>query len=129
MLELRDHMMKTLKLPTNNPPNSVNINWYKNGSAGIGAHSDDEVLFQGLYRPIKIVSFSLGAVRRFEVYHYDNTTPEGMVAGFDMPNASYITMEGNFQRDYKHKIPVYETEMPPRLNITWRWVVKHNPEC
>eukprot|EP00494_Astrolonche_serrata_P008233 UN08270 len=70
MKELRQHMLTTLNLPLDNPPNAVNINWYKNNQGHIGAHSDDEELF-GVDFPVLIVSFSLGVERPFEIWNFD----------------------------------------------------------
>jgi len=124
--ELRDHMMVQLNIAEDNPPNSVNMNWYKNGKAGIGAHSDDEDLFLSLYKPAKIISFTLGAERPFEIWKYDLSEKKKEVV---LPNGSYMTMESMFQRNYKHAIPCVEEEFPPRLNITWRYVRMHTSGC
>merc|ERR1719464_2302782 len=133
MLELRDHMMQTLNLPPDNPPNSVNMNWYKSGEAGIGAHSDDESLFQAYEQPAKIISFSCGAEREFEIYEWNNKSDEAaeepLAAKLVLPSLSYMTMEGMFQRNYKHKVPLGPKTLPARLNMTWRWIVKHEPNC
>merc|ERR1711879_674184 len=121
MIELRTHMLETLNLPLDNPPNSCNINWYKDGSAGIGTHSDDEDLFGGLDHPIKIISVSFGAERKFQIYKYEDPSRHGLVTELVLPNNSYMTMEGMFQKHYKHRIPIYpDSDLPPRLNITWR---------
>jgi len=48
------------------PPNSCNWNLYKNGNANIGAHADDEILFDGLNREIKIIGQSFGEEREFQ---------------------------------------------------------------
>lgn len=44
-----------------NPPNSVNLNFYPPGG-GVGFHSDDEPLFDGLRREAAIISLSLAEV-------------------------------------------------------------------
>jgi len=126
MLELRDHMMVQLNLPPDNPPNSCNMNWYKNGKAGIGAHSDDEELFLSFYKPAKIISFTLGAERVFEIWSYDLKEKQKDVV---LANGSYMTMESMFQRNYKHAIPTVDEELPPRLNITWRYIKMHTSKC
>ena len=68
LLDLRDAMCEQLDIDTGNPPNSCNINWYYNGFAGIGKHADDEELFEGKTKSIKIISVSIGAEREFEIY-------------------------------------------------------------
>lgn len=119
-------MMWTLSIPPDNPPNSVNMNWYKNGRAGISAHSDDEELFLGLYKPSKIVSFSLGAERLFEIWSFDLRKKLKRVV---LPNASYMTMEKMFQRHYKHGVPHVAGVHSPRLNMTWRYIKMHTANC
>jgi len=126
MKELRDHMMLKLTIPPDNPPNSVNMNWYKNGKAGISAHSDNEELFLGLYKPAKIVSFTLGAERVFEIWSYNFRKK---IKELVLPNGSYMTMETMFQRHYRHSIPLVEKELPPRLNMTWRYIKMHTASC
>ena len=50
--------------PTHSP-DSCNVNLYENGAQSVGWRSDDEALFQGVQRDIRIVSLSLGQSRRF----------------------------------------------------------------
>lgn len=118
---LRDHMMEELNLPRDRPPNSCNVNWYSDGSAGLGAHADDEFLFEGVLYPIKIIGLSLGAERPFQILNKDATEILGEIV---LPNFSYVTMEGMTQKNLKHRIPKVKQSCGPRLNITWRWIVR-----
>merc|ERR1712113_677219 len=40
---------------------------------------------------------------------------------------SLMTMEGMVQKHYQHRVPREEYIKGPRINLTWRWVVKHRP--
>merc|ERR1712228_1081018 len=68
-----------------------------------------------------------------------------------LQNMSYVTMEGMFQKEFKHKVPRYIgdainmemidrnfedqqiraliQDIGPRINITWRYITKHNDNC
>eukprot|EP00435_Cladocopium_sp_Y103_P012829 s1579_g3.t1 len=39
-----------------------------------------------------------------------------------------MTMEGMMQKHFQHRIPK-EGCVEPRINLTWRWIRKHYPEC
>lgn len=118
--------------------NSVNLNYYPRGG-GVGAHADDEFLFDGLNRETRIVSLSLcgksaggGGTRKFEVKRKDknhsNEKKEILLKHGDL-----MTMEGLFQKYYLHSVwpgdskshlenPLCQGE---RVNLTWRTVVRH----
>ena len=51
MITLRNHMMKTMHLPMDHPPDGCNINLYENGYASLGAHSDNERIFDAYNTP------------------------------------------------------------------------------
>ena len=38
-------------------------------------------------------------------------------------------MDGLTQRFYQHRIPCMHTCKEPRINITWRYIVKHSSSC
>merc|ERR1712039_78078 len=48
-------------------PNSCNVNLYEDGTQSVGWHADDEDLFQGLSKDIRILSVSLGQRRKFDL--------------------------------------------------------------
>ena len=104
--------------------NSINLNYYPTGG-GVGYHADDEFLFDGLNRSIRIVSLSLCArnhdfgghdgERLFQVkrkrgnvetagngdvrYEEENTIFE-----ITLRHGDIITMEGMFQKFYLHSV-------------------------
>jgi len=133
------------------PPNSVNLNFYPPGG-GVGWHSDDEPLFDGLKRETAIISLSLcerGGVdglgnRWFEV-RLKRPFARGASRGaeemraVELRHGDLMTMEGLFQLYYLHSAwPGDRTDLleapgrsayGERINMTWRWVVQHGSGC
>ena len=121
------------------PPNSCNINLYRNGNDCAGWHCDDEALFETESGKITIISFSLGASRTFEIreiyeyddyddYSYDYQYDEGkyQAQGITLDNGDVCTMDGFFQHYYQHRVPSdLECDLP-RINLTWRWIMQHS---
>jgi len=110
-------------------PNSCNVNLYENGSQSVGWHADDEALFQGLHRDIRILSLSLGQRRKFDLKKNwpedDERTMERLLLG----NGCLCTMEGMIQKHYQHRVPKESEDLGPRINLTWRWILKHSKMC
>jgi alkylated DNA repair dioxygenase AlkB len=95
--------------------NGILINEYKNGTKYIGAHSDDE---SGLDKTNNIVAcISFGATRKFRIHRV-----EGGNAILDEPTTpgKLIVMEGDFQKHFKHSIPVEKRCNEPRISLTFR---------
>ena len=44
----------------------------------------------------------------------------------NLNNGDICTMEGNFQNFYQHRVPLDSECYLPRINLTWRWIVKHD---
>lgn len=109
-------------------PNSCNLNLYEDGGMSVGWHSDDESLFQGKLVDIRILSLSLGARRKFELRANWPDEPEHpksvMLSDGDM-----MTMEGMTQKHFQHRVPKEGYVDGPRINLTWRWTVRHTPRC
>lgn len=114
-------------------PNSCNINLYRDGHDSVGWHTDDEELFEGAYNDACILSLSLGATRSFQIKRQPGAG-SAPGAGKKGPALSTITvahgdlctMEGRFQRYYLHSVPKEPHVKEPRINLTWRWITKHN---
>eukprot|EP00927_Polykrikos_kofoidii_P077090 TRINITY_DN74077_c0_g1_i1.p1 TRINITY_DN74077_c0_g1~~TRINITY_DN74077_c0_g1_i1.p1 ORF type:complete len:713 (+),score=96.65 TRINITY_DN74077_c0_g1_i1:109-2247(+) len=110
-------------------PDSCNLNLYEDGGKSVGWHADDEALFQGKFRDVTIISLSLGVTRTFELR--PNWPEEGEIHLRDMKlgNGDLMTMEGMLQKHYQHRVPWEDNIEGPRINLTWRWVLKHAPHC
>eukprot|EP00930_Biecheleria_cincta_P054347 TRINITY_DN4038_c0_g1_i1.p1 TRINITY_DN4038_c0_g1~~TRINITY_DN4038_c0_g1_i1.p1 ORF type:complete len:1041 (-),score=191.24 TRINITY_DN4038_c0_g1_i1:453-3575(-) len=110
-------------------PNSCNMNLYEDGGSAVGWHSDDEMLFQGKYMDICIISLSFGVTRTFELRYNWPEEGEKEMHSFKLGSGDLMTMEGMTQKHMQHRVPRDENIDGPRINLTWRWVVKHTPRC
>lgn len=109
-------------------PNSCNLNLYEDGAMSVGWHSDDERLFQGTFQDACIISLSLGAKRKFELRA--NIPAKGdQILQMSLADGDLCTMEGMTQKHYQHRVPKESDVKGPRINLTWRWLVKHTPLC
>jgi len=110
-------------------PTSCNLNLYANGGMCVGWHADDEALFQGKFQDTCIISLSLGARRKFELRPNWPGEGEIPVQQLILNDGDLCTMEGMCQKHYQHRVPKERYVQGPRINLTWRWIVKHMPGC
>lgn len=110
-------------------PNSCNLNLYDDGGMSVGWHSDDEKLFQGKCNDIQILSLSLGVKRKFELRANWPEEGEKPLRPLMLGDGDLCTMEGLTQKHYQHRVPKEANVQGPRINLTWRWVVMHTPQC
>lgn len=109
-------------------PNSCNLNLYDTGGSSVAWHADDEALFNGKVQDVRILSLSLGARRYFELRA--NTQNESRAAEeMQLGDGDLCTMEGMAQKHYQHRVPPDRSVEEPRINLTWRWIVKHRHSC
>ena len=108
-------------------PNSCNINLYEDGKDCVQWHSDDEALFNGIREECTIISLSLGASRTFEIQRWDGQN--GTIIGTTALNdGDLLTMEGMFQKYMRHRLIKDRRVHDSRINLTWRWIKKHDKE-
>ncbi|HET6430796.1 alpha-ketoglutarate-dependent dioxygenase AlkB family protein [Dyella sp.] len=102
--------------------NSVLANLYRDGSDAMGWHSDDEPELG--VAPV-IASVSLGAQRRF-VLRPRQRDERGMRARstLPLPHGSLLRMAGATQQLYQHALPRTTRVTQPRLNLTFRRIVR-----
>ncbi len=99
--------------------NSVLLNLYRDGQDSMGFHADDEPELGA--RPV-IASLSLGAERILHFRHrQDRTLPTHKLA---LPDGSLLVMRGNTQANWKHAIPKTRRPVGPRLNLTFRTILR-----
>jgi hypothetical protein len=110
-------------------PNSCNLNLYEDGGMSVGWHSDDEALFQGKFNDIRIISFSLGVQRKFEIRANWPEENERPIRTLKLGDGDLCTMEGMLQKHFQHRVPKEGNVEGQRINLTWRWVMKHTPQC
>jgi len=107
-------------IPPDKYPNSCNVNVYDGPEGEVGWHSDDEVYFQSLSDDTRIISFSLGATRDF-AWRLQGT--DKTLGSMPLGDGDIMTMEGLFQKHYKHSVPKSNVPCGKRLNFTFRWIV------
>lgn len=97
--------------------NSVLLNLYRDGQDGMGWHSDDEA---ALGPEPEIVSLSLGAARRF---HFKHRMNDARVA-LELGHGSCLIMKGRCQACWRHQLPKTKRKIGPRINLTFRTILK-----
>jgi len=101
--------------------NSALINCYRDGSDGMGWHSDDE---KELGNEPCIASLSLGSRRRFLLRHKERRDLETLE--FQLGHGDVLIMRGPTQHHWKHQVPKTKHRVGERINITFRHI--HNQE-
>ena len=94
----------------------------------VGAHADNEDLFQGAHQEITIISLSLGGTRDFTIY----SSTRQVLGTIALRNGDMIAMERWTQAQLKHgiaRLPPDSSEDPKRINFTWRWIAQHKLDC
>lgn len=130
MIDMMKVLMPLAGLPEMNTwPDCCNVNLYEDGGMSVGWHSDDEALFQGKFNDIRIISFSLGAKRKFEMRTNWPEKGEKPVRTLWLGDGDLCTMEGMMQKHYQHRVPKEGYVEGQRINMTWRWIKKHSPKC
>ncbi|HEU0136553.1 MAG TPA: alpha-ketoglutarate-dependent dioxygenase AlkB [Flavobacterium sp.] len=113
LLEIRNAVEAETKITFN----SVLLNLYRNGSDGVGWHSDRTDNF-GQNQIIASVSF--GQTRPFRLRHkFDKVQP---VVEIPLHHGSLLLMAGTTQSFWEHHIPKSAKDMLPRINLTFRQV-------
>lgn len=130
MSKLLHKLMPTCGFPSEAAwPDSCNLNLYMDGAMSVGWHSDDESLFQGKFRDIVIISLSLGVSRQFQLRLNWPEESDRILNQIKLGEGDLMTMEGMTQKHFQHRVPKEENIDGPRINLTWRWVHKHSPQC
>ena len=93
--------------------NSCLLNFYQDGSEGMGWHSDDE---SSLGRNPVIASVSFGSERVFKFKH--RATKE--VVAVALGHGSLLMMKGATQHHWVHALPKSTRISSPRINLTFR---------
>lgn len=94
--------------------NGILVNYYANGNESIGDHSDDE---SGLHNGM-VVALSLGAERKFRIR--DKNTKK-IVKDVKTTHSTYLVMNGDFQKEFTHGIPVEKKITEGRYSFTFRY--------
>jgi len=78
---------------------------------------------------MRVISLSLGATRSFSIKVNSPNEGELDVPDIKLSDGDICSMEGFFQKQYRHAVYKQSGKGGHRINLTWRWVVKHNAEC
>ncbi len=98
--------------------NSCLLNLYHNGSEGMAWHSDDE---KELKKNGTIASVSIGTVRKFMFKHKETKETASIV----LASGSLLLMKGECQTHWLHRLPPTKKVSEPRINLTFRTIVKY----
>lgn len=99
--------------------NGILVNLYNDGTKNIGAHSDSEV---GLDKKKGTVAgISYGAERTFRIRCKESGK---IVVDVSTRSGALLVMDGNFQKEFKHEIPIEKHITEPRISLTFRHHVK-----
>ena len=102
---------------TNETYNSCLLNLYHNGNESMAWHSDGE---KDLKKEGAIASFSFGAERKFAFKHKQTKTKVAIV----LQHGSLLVMKGSTQEHWLHRLPPTTLINTPRINLTFRTIVK-----
>jgi alkylated DNA repair dioxygenase AlkB len=97
--------------------NSCLLNLYHNGSEGMAYHSDGE---SDLKKNGSIASMSFGAERKFSFKH----KLSGERIDLMLHHGSLLVMKDETQTHWQHRLPPTKTVNSPRINLTFRTVVR-----
>lgn len=98
--------------------NSALCNLYRNGKDSVAWHSDDEPELGA--QPV-IASVSFGATRSFHLKHKTQTKLRHKMS---LTSGSLLVMKGATQSHWLHQVPKEPKITEPRVNITFRKIIK-----
>lgn len=97
--------------------NSCLLNLYHNGDEGMAWHSDDEKM---LGKDTAIASLSFGAERKFAFKHRQSKHTLALI----LQHGSLLVMKGATQSNWMHRLPPTKKISAPRVNLTFRTMVR-----
>lgn len=97
--------------------NSCLLNLYHSGDEGMAWHSDGE---KDLKKHGAIASMSFGADRKFAFKHKETKETVSQV----LEKGSLLIMKGTTQENWLHRLPPTQKVKSPRINLTFRTIVK-----
>ena len=93
--------------------NACLLNYYHNGSEGMGWHSDNE---KSIRPNSSIASVSLGVSRKFQFKH----KTQGLKLDLILDSGSLLDMRGETQEFWLHALPKSKKVVGTRINLTFR---------
>lgn len=101
--------------------NAVLLNLYRSGLDTVGWHADDE---PDLGPAPVIASLSLGATRHFAI----RPRPAGEARRIRLLSGTLLVMEAPFQQAWEHAVPEEPDITAPRLNLTFRKIIRNGAQ-
>jgi alkylated DNA repair dioxygenase AlkB len=101
--------------------NSCLLNYYRDGKDHLSWHSDNEALYGP--QPT-IASVSLGASRDFILRSIADSSVK---IKLQLSQGDVLVMSGTMQQHWLHSVPKRKALSEPRVNLTFRSIVKPNP--
>lgn len=96
----------------------VLCNYYRNGQDSMGWHRDNE---QVLGQNPSIASMTFGASRKFQLRHY---TQKSIKRDVVLSHGSLLIMQGESQHFWEHQLPKSSKILGPRINLTFRKLIR-----
>jgi alkylated DNA repair dioxygenase AlkB len=112
LLDLKTRIETHLKLPFN----GCLLNFYHDGTDGMGWHADDE---KSIQPNSCIASISLGASRHFDFKHRQT----GQKVRIQLQTGSLLVMQDETQQHWLHALPKTTKVQAPRVNLTFRQMI------
>ena len=106
-----------IELKTGEQFNSCLLNLYHTGDEGMGWHSDAE---KDLKKNGAIGSLSFGAERKFSFKHIETKETVSVI----LEHGSLLVMKDATQTNWLHRLPPTKKTTKPRVNLTFRTIVK-----
>lgn len=97
--------------------NSCLLNLYHDGNEGMAWHSDGE---KDLKKNGAIGSLSFGATRKFAFKHKQSKETVSVI----LEHGSLLVMKDTTQTHWLHRLPPTKTVNSPRVNLTFRTIVR-----
>ena len=113
LLELK----KIVEKNTGETFNSCLLNLYHSGDEGMAWHSDGET---DLKKNGAIGSLSFGATRKFSFKHKNTKQTVSIL----LEKGSLLVMKGTTQSNWLHRLPPTKKVKLPRINLTFRTIIK-----
>ena len=97
--------------------NSCLLNLYHSGEEGMSWHSDGEKM---LKKDGAIASLTLGAARKFSFKHKERKQKVDIL----LESGSLLIMKCTTQTHWLHRLPPTKKVHSPRINLTFRTIVR-----
>lgn len=106
-------LLNNINTQLNSDFNGILVNKYIDGNDSIGAHSDDEKNLGN----VGVCAISYGVERIFRIR---NKKTKKIIKDINTNDNEIILMEGNFQKEFTHEIPVQKKVKGVRYSFTFR---------